>query len=335
MLCIYCRERQADAREHPLPQSLGGFLNYEPLRDRICQPCNKEIGKVEQEFARLSPEAVLRSTNWVKRGGGKRRGHPSAFEPQRIGGKHLRFHARDCESGYVLLWQPDTMPGTVKPLSQFVILDEGGRQIGLVPIPAGIHTGRELAELFKEHQIKFPIASVYLKAATGDEERIKAMLAEWGRTVELTKGKPGPVPGPQVFKGEVTTAYFRALAKIGFHYALTHIRTIAGSEPEFRALREFVRHGNGEPHQFLHQLDKTPTTNGPPGHVLTALATPESVIVSMQFFIGCEVSLPQWSLVIPNPTVLVITQKAAHYYPYEVAEDGSLRGGEVVELTMA
>ncbi len=178
MLCIYCRERQADAREHPLPQSLGGFLNYEPLRDRICQPCNEEISKVEQEFAQLSPEAVLRSTKWVKRGGRKPRQDRSYFEPQKIGGKHLGFYARDPESGYVLLWQPDTIPGSVKPLSQFVILDEGHSQIGFVPIPTGIHTGRELAKLFKEHQIKFPVASVYLKAATGDEDRIKAMLAD-------------------------------------------------------------------------------------------------------------------------------------------------------------
>ncbi len=218
MLCIYCSERQADAREHPLRQSLGGFLNYEPLLDRLCQPCNEEISIVETEFARLSSEAVLRSTKWVKRGGRKPRGRASSFVPQTIGGKHLLFHARDPESGYDLLWQPDTIPGSIKPLSQFVILDEERRQIGLVPVPVGIHTGRELAKLFKEHQIKFPIASVYLKAATGDEDRIKAMLADWGQTVELTKGRPGPVPGLKLFRGKVTVAYSRALAKIGFHY---------------------------------------------------------------------------------------------------------------------
>ena len=215
-----------------------------------------------------------------------------------------------------------------------MILDEEHRQIGLVPVPTDIHTGRELAKLFKEHQITFPIASVYLKSATGDEDRIRAMLAEWGRTVELTRGKPGPVPGPQFYRGEVTLAYFRALAKIGFHYVLAHIPTIVGNEPEFRALREFIRHGIGEPNQFL-RLDTTPTTNGPPGHFLTAVATPEIITVNMQFFIGCEVRLPQWSLVISNPTILVLTQKVAHYYPYVVAEDGSLRGGEVIELTMA
>ena len=273
----------------------------------------------------------MRSTKWVKRGGRKPRGHRSSFQPQRIGGKHLWFQARDPESGYVLLWQPDTIPGSVKPLSQFVILDEGHRQIGLVPIPTGINTGRELAKLFKEHQIKFPIASVYLKAATGDEDRIKAMLGDWGRTVELTKANPGPVPGPQMFRGEVTHAYFRALAKIGFHYVLTHIPTIVGNEPEFRPLREFIRHGLGD---FLQCLDETPATNGPPGHVLTAVAVSGRVAVNMQFFIGCEVSLPQWLLVVPNPTVLMVTQTVAHYFPYVVDEDGGLRGGEIVELTM-
>jgi hypothetical protein len=90
MLCIYCDEREADAREHPLPQALGGFSNYQPLRDRICQPCNEEISKAELEFCRLSPEAVLRNTEWVKRGG-KQKSAASPFMPRTIGGKHLVF----------------------------------------------------------------------------------------------------------------------------------------------------------------------------------------------------------------------------------------------------
>jgi hypothetical protein len=140
MLCIYCNERTADAREQPLPQALGGFLNYQPLRDRLCQPCNEEIGKAELEFARLSPEAVLRNTEWVRRGG-KPKSAASPFTPRTIGGKHLSVSARDPKTGYTLLWQPDTVPGSVKRLSQFVILDAGGDQIGLVPIPTGITTG--------------------------------------------------------------------------------------------------------------------------------------------------------------------------------------------------
>ena len=108
--------------------------------------------KVEQEFARQSPEAVLRSTKWVKRGGKQKSGRTSPFKPQNIGGKHLFFYSRDPESGYVLLWQPDTLPGSIKPLSQFVILNEDGEQIGLVPIPTEIKTGRELAKKLRLRQ---------------------------------------------------------------------------------------------------------------------------------------------------------------------------------------
>jgi hypothetical protein len=215
-----------------------------------------------------------------------------------------------------------------------VILNKGGDQIGLVPVPTGIKTGRELAQLFKEHNVEFPVASAYVKVATEDEERIQRILSVWGRSLELTKGTPGPVPGPQVLKGEVTPAYFRTLAKIGFHYVLTHIPTIVGNEPKFHPLREFIRFGTGDPRRFVHRLNKAPNTNGPPGHVLAAIAVPDNITVNMQFFVGCKVTLPQWSLVIPNPTVLIVRQTIAHYYTYVTEPDGSLRGGEVVELNI-
>ena len=68
--------------------------------------------------------------------------------------------------------------------------------------------------------------------------------------------------------------------------------------------------------------------------VLAAIAVPDNITVSMRFFIGCKVSLPEWSLVIPNPTVLIVRQTIAHYYTYAAEPDGSLRGGEVVELNI-
>ena len=44
MLCIYCREREADAREHYLPQCLGRFWDFQPLLGTLCQQCNEGIG---------------------------------------------------------------------------------------------------------------------------------------------------------------------------------------------------------------------------------------------------------------------------------------------------
>jgi hypothetical protein len=129
MLCIYCNERDADAREHCLPECLGRFENFEPLLARICQQCNEGIGgALEREFCRKGPEAVLRSTHWIKgqqRGGRKKR-KAHIYQPERIGGQHLYFFAPDPETGLSILWQTDQKPRTVKETSQLVIFDDEG-----------------------------------------------------------------------------------------------------------------------------------------------------------------------------------------------------------------
>jgi hypothetical protein len=107
MLCIYCREREADAREHYLPQCLGRFQNFEPLLDRLCDTCNHEIGgALEREFCRRSPEAVLRSVHWIKgqqRGGQKKR-PAHIYQPEKIGGRHMYMFGLDMD-GRNVLWQ--------------------------------------------------------------------------------------------------------------------------------------------------------------------------------------------------------------------------------------
>lgn len=118
---------------------------------------------------------------------------------------------------------------------------------------------------------------MFIVAGPGDEDRVKLMLAEWEarsrfRMDALRKRTPGIVPGPQIISGRVGPEYFRALAKIGFHYARRYIPTIIGNQGAFRALREFIRHGIGDPEQFLTPCETIRTQDGPPGHILTAIA---------------------------------------------------------------
>src|SRR5688572_22113871 len=137
MLCIYCKEREAKAREHYLPQCLGRFQNFEPLLDKLCQPCNEQIGRIhEREFCRRSPEAVLRSIHWIKgqaRGGRKKR-PTHIYQPEKIGGQHLYFFAPDPETGQSILRQTDNKPRTVKEISQLVIFDDVGEVTRHIPI---------------------------------------------------------------------------------------------------------------------------------------------------------------------------------------------------------
>jgi len=341
MLCIYCKEREANAREHYLPQCLGRFQNFEPLLERVCKPCNNEIGgELEREFCRRSPEAIVRSVNWIKgqkRGSQKNRRPARIYQPEKVGGRHLYLFAPDPERGYDVLWQTDERPGTIKEISQLLILDVNGEPERHIPIPTDITTREELIELFRSHSITGTISNALVIASSGDEDRVQRLFAAIGVDVPLQRRKGGKIPGPQRFTGEVGPAYFRTLAKIGFHYALRYIPTIIGSEGAFRAVREFIRYGTGEAGQFLSPCDTAENGNGPPGHILTAIAPPDGpVIVNMQFFAGCKTELPQWRLVLgPNPTALIVDQVSAHRFAYSQEDDGRLKGADIVTLSAA
>ena len=339
MLCIYCKEREADAREHYLPQCLGRFQNFEPLLNRLCQKCNEDISALEREFCRRSPEAIVRSVNWIKgqtRGSRKKRKPAHIYQPEKIGGRHLYMYGPDPETGRNILWQTDTKPGAVKEISQFVLFDDQGEETHHIPIPTEIRTGRELVDLFRAEGVSFPIPKAQVIAASGDEDRIQAMCTKLNWNVDLQRRTGGRVPR-QFFEGEFGPAYFRALAKIGFHYALRHIPTITGNEGAFRALRDFIKHGTGDHEQFLTECKTALNPDGPPGHVLTAIANPDStIVVNMRFFAGCKTELPQWRLVLgDNPTALYVGQASAHFFSYTQEEDGRLTGGEVVAMRVA
>jgi hypothetical protein len=148
-------------------------------------------------------------------------------------------------------------------------------------------------------------------------------------------GRPARFLDPK--SSAVGPEYFRALAKIGFHYALKYIPTIIGNEGAFRPIREFIMHGTGNPEQFLTPCETIQTQIGPPGHILTAVAPPyEDIVVNMQFFVGCGVPLRQWRLNLGrNPTLLFTpTQTSSHYFTFsEEANGHQLVGGKVVEMT--
>jgi HNH endonuclease len=338
MLCIYCLKNEADAREHFLPQCLGGFTKFEPLLDRLCQKCNEEIGRAaELEFARQSPEAVLRSISWVKRGGKKKSPRAGIYQPRYSGGRHLSLYAPDPESGVEILWQLGDRPKSIKEISQLVILNAGGIVTKRISIPLAITSGQDLLDLFQMHAVTPPIPILWIIASSGDESRIERMFSDLGIPCRLQiQRKGGLISGLKRFKGQVEVGYFRALAKIGFHYALKYLPTIIGSESGFRPLREFIRYGNGDPGQFLLQCDSARNPCGPVGHLLTAVASPGvDVIVNIQFFAGSEITLPQWRLSLGcNPSQVLISP-SAHFFPYTSTEEDYLTGGEVIRMNIA
>jgi hypothetical protein len=337
MLCIYCQESDANAREHYLPRSLGGFEKFVPLLDRLCQKCNEEIGsKAELAFARQSPQGILRNLQLVKRSRGKRTRSQSVYSPKFIGDEHFSLSATDPETGLELLWQLDEGPGTIGEISQLVIFDANGEVAHHIPIPTAITTGKELFNLFQQHKVVSPMPKLLVIAARGDEGRIQQMFADWGVKCELQlqKRHGGLIPGPKTFKGRVDLSYFRALAKIGFHYTLKYIPSITGSESCFNLLRNFIKHGSGDPNKFLSPANPLKRFAESRGHLLTCAILPSGEIVStFQFFVGSEAPLPRWELSVGQyPGLLTTYYFSGHFFSLTSTQDGSLKGGEIISL---
>jgi hypothetical protein len=88
----------------------------------------------------------------------------------------------------------------------------------------------------------------------------------------------------------LSPAFFRAVAKVGFHYFLWACPQIGGDEPEFSGIRSFVRNGVGEPSEFINVVDslvnRIPAEKGPGHdcHVFAAFCLDADVVVQVHFF---------------------------------------------------
>lgn len=108
-----------------------------------------------------------------------------------------------------------------------------------------------------------------------------------------------------------TAKYFRALAKVGFHYFLKYMGGFHGSEPAFSEIRNFITNGTAaEVDHFVHgRRDQLSTDiaweESPIGyrHVLIARSNHYELISKMQFFIPEKYRTP---LIRPDVYVLPI-----------------------------
>jgi hypothetical protein len=102
-------------------------------------------------------------------------------------------------------------------------------------------TPAEFRKVFDSFGIShFKQGSVY--AAPEEREWVESLLATLKVEHQTTWSRPpGPITyGPSVVKFELTSRYFRAIAKIGFHYFLTKFPYFRGDESCFSDIRTFI-----------------------------------------------------------------------------------------------
>jgi hypothetical protein len=220
-----------------------------------------------------------------------------------------------------ILWRIDSRTGGVQEVPQVILLFD---KPVIVAVPDDVTEPPQLAELLRSAGLTSNQCNVFVVAPPGDENRLTNLLAGVGFPVTLERRQPGTIRGPFTVKGLLGKEYFRAIAKIGFHYALKHAPNLNGDEPQFQSIRNFIIRGEGPIDQFVSHATAELLIRSPGqrlrryGHLLTVEADYEKpVMARMQFFRGPDNDPVVWIVSLGyNPSRVDWNQRFGHWFYY-------------------
>jgi len=346
--CIYCgRSDRLCRRAHAIPACMGTFENQPALKNRVCQECDTEIGKCEGQLIKCGIEAILRIKARIKGRSGE--DYSSVFARKHYGHGPTRLKMKFPYTGWEVLVEPTKDGENCKPLPQIVMIDSDGNceQI-LIKDPMKL-TAKELSSRIKKLKRHNWIKAWAVQLDDNAADHIFGLLKELGMyDSEEVVTNIRPMNGTIKLKasGEITYGreYFRAIAKIGFHYFLLHSKLFNGSEQEFEAIRQFIRYGEGDVRKFLAKgssnlAHDTSGRDRPDfyAHVLRTDISCEQIAVFIQLFIGHDYK-PNWHKVIlsvKNHPVLLTSEEFGHYYRYLDPQNRVQYDGVIEKISVA
>lgn len=292
--CIYCGSSGPFSAEHTMPVCLGEFRGFPPLTNRVCSRCNNQIGRLERHFCRgASPESFFRQRAGIKGRRTHKKHNPFREGVGSLGPLEVRI--RDPATGDRVLWE-FIGHDEVQYVPQIVLRDkDGGRQ------PILISPTMDPEELKSRVEAAGPDCDVdYLNADPEDHPWIKRLLAGIGKqmTGPAEPRRSVRFREPVTVQVRVGPEYFRAIAKIGFHYFLAASSVLQGDEKELEPLRGFILEGGDvESHVKWRKRPILPEVPAVSGHVALAMWEQVRIKVYLQFFLS-----PDW----PRPTTYCV-----------------------------
>ncbi len=138
------------------------------------------------------------------------------------------------------------------------------------------------------------------------------------------------------FTFTVTERYFRALAKIGFHYFLTKMRDFRGDEPCFAEIREFIMNDGDliRCERFVRYDQRYLIFHGVRpaawGHIVTAESDYYTLRSRIQLFLGPEYVPPVFTVNLGNnPSIIDLPRSEINFFEYYAKEERGEFDGEV------
>jgi len=270
-----------------------------------------------------------------------RRGHMkiSPFYRGSGGGQKLIILGKLPEESFEIFWELNRGTQTIRELRQIVFISEDDAT-HIVVIPDDMKASEQLVSEF----VKLGIGrakKAHVFAREDEIEWMNSLLSglKIESPIQWTTPRTDNHRVDIKLMSLVNDKYFRALAKIGFHYFLKHVNQFDGSEDAFQDIREFITHG-GDVDKFIgfssQQLaiqiysGLTPSTYV---HVL-AIEINTYIFSRLQFFLGPDYRPLVWTIRLgKNPSKIHYPQAIGHSFAYY--EDGRQDNydGEMADVT--
>lgn len=326
--CLYCAETPA-SEEHPLSAGLGEFNGAPTLLDRICAQCNsRRIGLLDEQFLRCGPVAILRKRFGIE--GREHHDKVNSFYRGSAGGQPIKYLAWDEAFGCEVLIEL-TGGRQGRQLSQLIIQGQEGppHQIPLTPTTTVVALRQKIAAL--KLVAPFAVRLIY-------DPPTEPWATELFKQIWPDRELPEGTLGATNFKGgvaqfQVTSRYFRAIAKTGFHYFLTQFPNYSGRESFFSDIRDFIVDDRKEfvaprINQFVG-VHKSPIAPPGPvmGHLLCAQIREGVCTAHFEPFITPGSRLPAYAIHIGlDATVIEVAVHAHAYLYYAQGKNGKYHG---------
>lgn len=336
--CLYCSE-EPKSEEHPLPAAFGEFINAPTLKDYICGRCNsKRIGLLDEQYVRCGPEGLLRKKFGIE--GREHHEKVNPFYRGSAGGRRIEFLTWDdafqCEINVELLGGDQG-----RQLCELILREKMGQtpphHIALKPEM----TAEELLKIFAGLKMKGELESrITYDPAT--EQWAPELIKKAWPSVSMSEG----IVGATNFRGgiakfQVTDRFYRAIAKIGFHYFLTQFPKYTGHEAIFSDIRNFIIEDSKElvparVNQFIGvrpyplampMSDPRIITNGWVGHLLCAEVREGVCLAHYEPFISPEGRLRARTIYLGRDDTVGESAIQAHLHRYyEHGKQGRFSG---------
>lgn len=345
--CIYCGSSEY-SDEHWIPRGLGTFRGYTPLVERVCEACNRRLGRLDEELVRTGIAPLYLTRLGVAGRTSHERRNPMYF---RAGGTEPPNKLTQVRSdGVTVLREPfRDVNGrdSSRVLRQLIVRHRDGHAVP-VPFPPDCTEARLLQSLTNKDLRDGVVEEFYtsdadieaaepLRLVANVEALLNRVFPQF--RLRVWHGQQSGGPATHEFSSAVTLDYFRAVVKFAFHYFLWAAHRVCdGNEPEFREVREAVCSVAWDDslvcataEQFVPALaeGRVPRTVS---HFLGALVRNQEAVVYVQLFAGPNGVTPPHKVVLGRaPLSLARDWAVAHAAMYSPQDDG--HDGILLRLT--